>query len=484
MARIVLGYLAVWLLTAVGCTKANPAATCADGTCSDPAFPFCDVDGSVSGEPGACVAITCQAGANGGCQGSAVLVCNADGTSFDPMPCANGCDPNSGCNSCVPGTTQCSGSKLRTCGSDAVFADTETCESTCTQAPTPHCAYLSPKYVPDACDVPTPGTALTIAGNATVDSSVDNNCTGGVVVQAGGPDICVMHYDTVSVSSGATLTFIGTRAVALVADHEAKVSGTIEVGATAGASGPGGGTYESGGLTLVGGIHANAGSGDGGAGFRTGGGAGGNGTVDGGTGNGGSASPDPATLPAFFGGPFAGHGGGGGGALTIISCRSTLSVLGTLDSRGGGGVGGRVNTTTTQSPYAGSAGGAGGYVVLQGLAVTVTGQTFANGGGGGAGNDQGYTPVMFNGLDGTASDIVCARGGIAPPGAGAGGDGGCAMVSQPGDGHHPSDSTARPGGGGGSMGFFQSYTPAGVTPTLVPAHASPGFQPNLTVETR
>ena len=474
------------LLFAAGCTKANPAATCSDGTCTDPAFPFCDVDGSVGGEPGTCVAITCQAGANGGCQGSAALVCNANGTSFDPVACANGCDPNAGCKACTPGEVQCAGTKLQTCGSDAVFTDTETCELSCTTAPTPHCAYLSPKYVPDACDVPASGTTLTVSTSATIDSGLDNNCTGGVVAQTDGPEICVLHYERISVGSGATLTLVGTRAVALVADGDLTITGTVEVGATGGTSGPGGGTYESGGFPTS---QFNTGSGGGGAGFRTPGGAGGNGTGDGATLNGGSASDAPGETSPLRGGPRAAFSvaGGGGGALTVVSCRSRVSVLGTIDSRGGGGAGGRVRSTpAADNPVAGAGAGAGGYVVVQGVSISVTGQTFANGGGGGAGNNAAFTPGNVNGVDGTASDTVCARGGIAPAGAGDGGAGGCGTgsLAQPGDGLHPPVASGTAGGGGGSMGFFQSYTPAGVTPTLLPAHASPGFQPNLTVETR
>ena len=487
MTKAVLGCLVAGLMFAGGCTKANPAATCSDGTCTDPAFPFCDVDGSVGGQPGTCVAITCQAGANGGCQGSSALVCNAAGTSFDPVPCANGCDQNTGCKSCTPGATQCTGTKLQTCGSDAVFTDTQSCELACTDAPAPHCAYISPKYVPDACDAPVPGTSLAIAAAATVDSGLDNNCTGGVLAQAGGPEICVIHYDSISVGSGATFTLVGTRAVALVADNDVTVLGAIEVGATGGTSGPGGGTYESGGAVGHGGLNLNDGSGDGGAGFLTVGGAGGNASGDGATANGGSASADPSARAQLFGGPKTAFGGGGGGGLTVISCRGRVSVQGTIDSRGGGGRGDRTRSSaTSNNPLAGAGGGAGGYAVLQGGSILFTGQAFANGGGGGAGNNTAFTPGNVDGLDGTASDLVCARGGVAPTGAGNGGAGGCGTIStsQPGDGLHPPDTTGRAGGGGGSMGFFQSYTPAGVTPTLLPAHASPGFQPNLTVETR
>jgi hypothetical protein len=45
-------------------------------------------------------------------------------------------------------------------------------------------------------------------------------------------------------------------------------------------------------------------------------------------------------------------------------------------------------------------------------------------------------------------------------------------------------SGANPGGGGGSVGFFQSYTPSAVTPTITPAHASPRFRPNANISLR
>jgi hypothetical protein len=40
------------------------------------------------------------------------------------------------------------------------------------------------------------------------------------------------------------------------------------------------------------------------------------------------------------------------------------------------------------------------------------------------------------------------------------------------------------GGGGGSVGFLQIYTPTGTTPTVTPSHVSPAFQPNGIAETR
>jgi hypothetical protein len=49
----------------VGCTKQNPAAVCHNGTCIDPAHPYCDFDGVIDGDPGACIAVTCMPGSVG-----------------------------------------------------------------------------------------------------------------------------------------------------------------------------------------------------------------------------------------------------------------------------------------------------------------------------------------------------------------------------------------------------------------------------------
>src|SRR5437868_1470604 len=87
------GGLWIALLACVGCTKPNPAASCANGSCSDPAYPYCDIDGAIGGEPGTCIAVTCTPGAVGACEGSnAALICNSTGDGYDQQPCAIGCD--------------------------------------------------------------------------------------------------------------------------------------------------------------------------------------------------------------------------------------------------------------------------------------------------------------------------------------------------------------------------------------------------------
>jgi hypothetical protein len=76
-------YWSVMLVALLACTRPNPAATCGDGHCADPAFPFCDVDGSVGGEAGACIAVECQPSEFHSCRGSQALICNATGNSYD-----------------------------------------------------------------------------------------------------------------------------------------------------------------------------------------------------------------------------------------------------------------------------------------------------------------------------------------------------------------------------------------------------------------
>lgn len=96
-------------------TQKNPAATCMQGTCIDPSFPYCDTDGSVAGTPGACIAVTCTAGEFGKCVGDSELMCNQYGTGYDQVDCAHGCDENTGCKLCEANQTVCSNGAVASC---------------------------------------------------------------------------------------------------------------------------------------------------------------------------------------------------------------------------------------------------------------------------------------------------------------------------------------------------------------------------------
>jgi len=105
--------------------------------------------------------------------------------------------------------------------------DTHTCNTT-----------IVPKYLPDICDVPATLTTLEIVADTTLTTSDDAECT-MVVTPAAGPPICVLRYGTISIDAAATLKAVGTRALALVADNDVTMAGTLDVSADATLSGPG-----------------------------------------------------------------------------------------------------------------------------------------------------------------------------------------------------------------------------------------------------
>jgi hypothetical protein len=466
----------VGIVAAAGCgslTKPNPLS-CLDGYCSDQAHPFCDVDGSFSGKPGLCVAVACMPRTFEACRGDDAIVCNATGDDYDIAHCDLGCsDAAGGCLQCEPNARACDGGNVRRCDANGLPAQSEQCNFGCIDAPTAHCAYLEPKYLPSICDEPA-ATDLSLATAVTFDTSLDTNCNGGVVTQSDGPPICVARYRTINLKPAAVVTVTGARALALVADELLAVEGTLDISATQHANGPGGGTVVSGGPSGP--------FGGGGAGMKTAGAAGGNGTQPGGAANGGAQAPNPATLAVLVGGrsaaTIANTGGGGGGAATLIACRGEVAVSGVIDAGGGGGTGGFPALGVVPA----GGGGSGGNVVLQGMMVRVTGELFANGGGGGAGIPM--TQFMgANGADGSRYVNFGALGGAAQDSEGYGGPGGC-RANFPGAGGNSTAPTTTGGGGGGSVGFIQTYTPVGVEPRLSPTAVSPALEPSGTSATR
>lgn len=431
---------------AAGCTTVPNPAYCGDRFCHDPSRPFCDVDGTIGGgTPLTCIAVECTPLEFEACRGDEAIVCNATGDDYDITHCEAGCS-----------------------------AETGGCKPT----------HIIPKYLPAVCDQLATEPELTISESTSLDTSVDGTCNGGLIEQSTEgiyrPKICVLHYGTIRIATNKTLSVIGYHAIALVADRALSIDGVLDVSANGTVSGPGG--------NLIVSTQASATwpAAPGGAGFKTAGGPGGNAYADGGAANGGAATMDPALIVNLIGGAIVKSSlfdinatGGGGGAATLISCRDTISVEGLIDAGGGGGGGGKAIGGASLMP---NGGGSGGYVVLQGMAVSVTGQMYANGGGGGAGSSIDMITAA-SGEDGTRSDTVSARGGGSENGEGAGGAGGRAGAD-PGPGKKPITSGFGAGAGGGSTGFFQTYTPAGVTPTLTPVAASPAFQPNRTVEMR
>jgi hypothetical protein len=477
--------LAFTLLVWSGCsTKKNPALVCDNGQCSDPHFPYCDLDGVIGGDPNTCIAVECAAGAFGACDGDNVLTCDGSGTGYNVQHCLNGCSAGAGgCNPCQANMMACgSNGALDACDGSGHNTETQ-CAAGCDDSPQPHCAYLQPQFLAaDICD--TPGqAALVITDNHTIDTAVDANCTGGIVPQSGGPGLCVVRLTSMSVASSATLRVIATltsnevgnsldRPVAFVVDQDITIDGTLDASARGQTSGPGGGFSLAGGTDFMG-----SSIGLGGAGFATAGGNGGSYQADGGAQNGGPQLPNLLTSAIYVGGPQ--NIGGGGGAVMLVSCRGTVSVAGTISVGGGGGSSGYLVACTP-----GYGGGAGGSLLIQAMDIKLTGALYANGGGGGAGcvpNTQQTS--QQDGQDASLSDTTPALGGTAVTGAGTGGKGGVG-TSLPGDGRQAQMNVGHPGGGGGSVGWLETATPTGTAPTLTPAHVSPPLQPNATAATR
>lgn len=455
----------VLVLFTGGCVGKNPRS-CDDGVCSDPTLKFCDADGSIEGTPLQCIAVSCAPGEFFRCHDGDAWVCADGGDTYKVDDCEFACSDASGCTSCVPDTISCVDDSVVSCDSDGV-AGTETCDVTCADSPQPHCAYLEPQYLPTICDELSSNPDPMVDGSLNLNTNMDANCSGGVVLQTGGPDLCVLRSSSFTLASAASLRVQGARGLAIVTDQALSVAGLIDVSADGQVSGTGGGTVHSGGPS-------NGSEGGGGAGFGTFGGNGGNHIVAGGAANGGQVL-DPSTLSILVGGttgngtgPISAKPGGGGGALALISCRGVVNVSGTIDAGGGGGDGGGP-APPGQDIQGGGGGGAGGHVVMEGVNVVVTGKLFANGGGGGAGKPSG---VAKGQVGNDARPVIAASGGTSTVGnEGAGGSGGF-VAGDPTVGGS-SIGTNGPGGGGGSVGWLFTYTPEGVIPQVTPTQVSP-----------
>lgn len=432
-----------------------------------------------------CTEGTCEAATFLGCIDDATArFCNSDGTGVAGNECGGfGCNPIAArCNECSPDQLACVSGDLTTCSDEGLIASTETCTLQCAE-PTgqsaARCRRIVPVWIPEACDVVATEAELLIDVATEIDTNNDLICTGGVVAQPSGPEICIVRYRKITL--GASVSVVGSRVVAFVADQALDVDGVLDVGARASVSGPGVSGGTSGGVSATGG--------GGGAGFRQVGGKGGSFGVGGGV---GGTIVDPLASPILSGGLRAAsnsvvielgdrvpHGGGGGGAALLVSCTGAVTVTGTIDAGGGGGTGGGRKTNLQGSPFLGGAGGgSGGYVVLQGAVVVVTGGLFSNGGGGGGGCNCSAGEA---GQDGAVAGVGGAGGAGVAAGA-QGGIGGIGTVG-PTAGTNTSTSGAA-GGGGGSVGRFQVYTAEGSAPVLNPTVAQPPFEPNLTLPTR
>jgi len=328
----------LWLVPAVGCTRHNPAADCPTGTCSDPST-FCDVDGTLAGEPGKCLSISCTPNqVHETCRGNELLTCNQAGNNFVVTSCPHGC----------------------------------------LDSPVPHCAYLEPKYFGNLCDDIAIEDLIEYSSPTTISTAIGCGDRGG----GGAPSTCYWRAKTIVITPNTTVRFQGggtsSNGIALIADYELRIEGVLDASAIGPINGPG----------AWGASSTDFSVGGGGGGGQTQGGAGGTLTTTGGAGNGGLPQNHPAMQTVLYGGNAGGpqlvsigeRGGGGGGAVSLIACRGVVSISGTVVANGGGGLGGYDTYKN------GFGGGGGGNIVIQALDVMVSGFVFSNGGGGGCRN--------------------------------------------------------------------------------------------------
>ncbi len=267
--------------------------------------------------------------------------------------------------------------------------------------------------------------------------------TGVAQAQGGGlPEIAVFTFDSVNIGASVTVTFSGSRPVALLSKGNAVIGATLDVSGSAaqddfvGAGGPAGGA--SGGS---GGIHdppANPTAGNGPGGGGVAGGGGGFGGV------GGVALQLPSTGGVAYGDLATGLQGGSGGAGNNAAFFAMFNVWlpGGAGAGGGGaieiGAIGQVQLASVNSRGGDvvafgtpGGGGSGGAVLLHGTTISLSGSIladggetttspptgFGRGGGGGGGRVHAITPTYVVGAATPTVDVTGGPGpGFAMPG--------------------------------------------------------------------
>jgi hypothetical protein len=447
-------------------TAGNAQAACIDGACAfvcGNGFILCSGE-CVSVAAGCATSVATSACAVGGCN-EAAGACTAPG-----QGCHCTQDSQCGSGKCVLVSddndiscgTGCTGSGTKD-GFDCVLASPGIPASPAVTG----FGYAPSNFTPS--QYAPPSTPTTVDCNTTYDSSkhaFTGWCSGqplptiaSSVVQAGGPNVDILAFSSLTIDTASTLTITGSNAVILAVYGNATLLGTIHAdgavgtskSTTAGASGPGGG-YKCSGSTGTSQGNDDHCSGGAGAGASTAGGDGAGG-VGGRTAAGGTARANASRVPLYGGCPGGSSGswacqtsGGGGGGAVQVSAAGTLSMSGTITAHGGNG-----GTSTCfaggcgAKGYGGGGGGAGsgGAILLEGQTVSTSGGTLEVGGGqGGDPNTKGGGGTASGGTGGSGGTIASTTAGA---GTGATSDG-CGPYTDCG------------GGGGGGYGYLTIHT--------------------------
>lgn len=471
------------VLLAAGCTKANPAARCSTGTCIDPAYPFCDVDGALSGSAGSCISVSCTPGDFQACRGDVALTCSSTGNNYDELQCQKGCTPEAkGCRLCDAGTTVCANGEVQTCDANGAVSSSEACPLGCFNSE-PRCRQLDPSnglgtyvdMVPTPPDVDINVSSTINTGTGAINSGSPINVPSFFIPGgAGAPGVRVFVVHNFHLASGTYLTaqdstspdggFTGT-ALAIVATGTVTIDGEIDI------AGPGSHAD----AACTGGDGQNTDDGtreqtaaSGGGGFATPGGRGGNLSAPGLGGGSAGGTIGNATLVPLRGGCPAGaivtdNGRSGpfgtvaGGAIQLSSAVS-ITVNGVINADGGSSY--PLQIAAVSSGIFG--GGSGGGILLEAPVLTLgpQGKLLARGGAGGT---SGFPPTGYV-LDGNPipappcmpTSPYCGRGGAgAAPG----------VDAQAGQDSAYTNSSAvkamETGGGGGGLGRIRVNTLSG-----------------------
>jgi len=468
----------------LSCTKPNPN-NCESGVCSDPALPYCDVSGAISGTPKTCVAVSCTANAFEACDGNSAVVCNASGDNYSSQQCTNGCDPTIGCRVCAAGETVCANGEVQTCDATGAVTSSTKCPLGCFEDQ-PRCRDIDPSNgLAQYMDMATAGPDLVMSGGQlNVPSGKVGTLSGGpanvavftVAATSGGAPMAVIPLHSLMLSGSVQLVSDtgddAAPAVVFVVAGKVEINGTLRLapGADDTTDYPPPGAISAGdcvGAPPKAQLDQDA--------YFAGGGGGGGATVGGAGGAqyfpasaGGVAFVHPDLQP-LRGGCAGGTGNGGyrglgGGALQITS-RTEIYVGANaiIDANGLSGISDPGDGTPFTQLYP-TGGGAGGGVLMEAPVVSLDSGSLivANGGAGASGDGHvGTSP----------SGRTPAHGGVcAEPAALCtnGGDGG--SVDGPGRTAASITYTTQKelytGGGGGAVGIIRINT---ATATFVQA---------------
>jgi hypothetical protein len=321
------------------------------------------------------------------------------------------------------------------------------------------------------CLAQAPAGTVAFTADVTIDTATvgTGNC-GAIVAQPGGPSLCVVAADSISVA--AKVRAQGPNPLVLIANTTIDISGALRVDSDRGG-------------VIGAGAQTTCSSGDGANGMQGAGGGGGGGsfgTAGGDGGKGENTVPGTAgatTTPAFVrggcaggkggtgdGGGGAGAGGAGGGAVYVIA--SSITISGTVDASGAGGAAG---TAGANSSGGGGGGGAGGLIAFDAPSITASSAAaiFANGGGGGGGGGNQPSNVGSSGSDPTGYQAG-GTGGNGGAGGGGGGGNGYGAGGAAKTGSNFSSMYCGGGGGGGGGGVIRVFQAA---PSALGTNVSP-----------